>query len=65
VITANLFSELLVELAPKFKAARRLILSGILRGQEAGVRQAFTRHKIDILEARRRGKWVAMLAGRR
>jgi ribosomal protein L11 methyltransferase len=62
VITANLFSELLMEMMPKLKAARWVILSGILRAQEGDVRQALTRHKIDIIEARRRGKWVAMLA---
>jgi ribosomal protein L11 methyltransferase len=65
VITANLFSELLIEMAPKFRAARWLIFSGILRAQENGVRQALTGHKIDIIEARRRGKWVAILARRR
>jgi ribosomal protein L11 methyltransferase len=65
VITANLLSELLVEIMPKLKAARWVILSGILRAQEGDVRQALTRQKIDIIEARRRGKWVAMLARRR
>jgi ribosomal protein L11 methyltransferase len=64
VITANLFSELLIEMAPKFKTARWLIFSGILRAQENGVRQALTEHKMDIIEARRRGKWVAILARR-
>lgn len=65
VITANLFSELLMEMMPKLKAARWVILSGILRAQEGDVRQALTHDKIDIIEARRRGKWVAMLAQRR
>jgi ribosomal protein L11 methyltransferase len=65
IVTANLFSELLVEILPKLKQARRLILSGILREQERNVRRALTRNKIDILETRRRGKWVAMLARRR
>jgi ribosomal protein L11 methyltransferase len=65
VITANLFSELLVKIAPKFKAARWLILSGILRVQEDDVRQALTRQNIDIIEVRRRGKWVAILARRK
>ncbi len=61
-VTANLFSELLIEILPKLKHARRLILSGILRGQERDVRRAFRRNKIDIVEVRRRGKWVAILA---
>ena len=65
VVTANLFSELLVEVVPKLRTARRLILSGILRNQEADLRQALTRAKFEILEVRRRGKWVAMLAGHR
>ncbi len=65
VITANLFSELLIAILPKLKRARRLILSGILREQERDVRRALTRNKIDIIGAQRRGKWVAILAGRR
>jgi ribosomal protein L11 methyltransferase len=62
VVTANLFSELLIELVPKLKTACWLILSGILREQERDVRRSLTRNKIDIIDARRRGKWVAMLA---
>jgi ribosomal protein L11 methyltransferase len=65
VVTANLFSELLIEVAPRLQAAHRVILSGILRSQEADLRQALTRAKFEILEVRRRGKWVAMLAGHR
>lgn len=65
VVTANLFSELLIEVAPKFRPAHWLILSGILRSQEADLRRALSRHKIDIVEARRHGKWVAILARRR
>jgi len=47
IITANFFSELLIEILPKLKCAQWLIFSGVLRGQEAGLV---------------RGKWVAMLA---
>ena len=65
IVTANLYSELLIGLLPKMKAVRRLILSGFLRSQERDVRRALTRNKIGIIEARRRGKWVAILAGRR
>jgi ribosomal protein L11 methyltransferase len=65
VVTANLFSELLIAILPKLKRAHRLILSGILRKQERELRRALTRNRIDIIEVRRRGKWVAMLAGRR
>lgn len=62
IVTANLFSELLIELLPKLKSARGLILSGILRTQERDVRRALARNSIDIIDVRRRGKWVAMLA---
>jgi ribosomal protein L11 methyltransferase len=62
IVTANLFSELLIELLPKLKTARSLILSGILRTQERDVKRALARNKIDIIDVRRRGKWVAMLA---
>lgn len=65
IIVANLFSELLIEILPKLSAARSLILSGFLRNQERDVRCALTRHKIDIVAVRRRGKWVAILARRR
>jgi ribosomal protein L11 methyltransferase len=61
IICANLFSELLIAIGPKLKAARWMILSGILRNQERDVTRALTRHKIDIVEVRRRGKWVAIL----
>ena len=65
LVTANLFSELLVGILPKLKRAHWLILSGILRKQEGEIRRALTRNKIDIVQARRRGKWVAILARRR
>lgn len=62
LITANLFSELLIEVLPKLKHARCLILSGILRSQEQAVRRALRANKIDIVRVRRRGKWIAILA---
>jgi len=61
IVTANLFSELLIKILPKLKAARWLILSGILRNQERDVTRVVRRHKIDIVQVRRRGKWVAIL----
>jgi ribosomal protein L11 methyltransferase len=61
IITANLFSELLIKILPKLKAGRWMILSGILRDQERDVTRALRRHKIDIVQVRRRGKWVAIL----
>jgi ribosomal protein L11 methyltransferase len=65
IFTANLFSELLIEILPKLKAARWMILSGILRNQERDVTRALRRHKIDIVQVRRRGKWVAILTALR
>jgi len=60
IITANLFSELLIEILPKLKRAQRLILSGILREQEAQLVGALKRNGIVIVETRRRGKWIAL-----
>ena len=62
IITANLFSELLIEILPKLKRAQRLILSGILRDQETRLVRALKRNGIVIVEMRRRGKWIAILA---
>jgi len=61
IITANLFSELLIEILPKLKRAQWLILSGILRDQEAQLVRALKRNGIVILEMRRRGNWIAMV----
>ena len=65
IATANLFSDLLISILPRLTPARRLILSGILREQERDVRRALARNNINIIEARRRGKWVAILTARR
>jgi len=61
IITANLCSELLIEILPKLKRAQWLILSGILREQEAQLVRALERNGIAIVETRRRGKWIAIL----
>ena len=62
VVAANLFSELLIQVTPKLRSARWLILSGILREQEHDVTRTLKRSGIAILKARRRGKWIAVLA---
>jgi len=62
VVTANLFSELLIEILSKLKRTRWLILSGVLRTQEKEFVRALWHHNIDIVEVRRRGKWIAVLA---
>jgi ribosomal protein L11 methyltransferase len=62
IVMANLFSELLIEILPKLKPARWLVLSGVLRDQEADLRRALRQNGIAIVERRRRGKWIAILA---
>jgi ribosomal protein L11 methyltransferase len=62
IVTANLFSELLIKLLPKLKRSSCLILSGVLRTQEKEFSRALRRHKINPVEVRRRGKWIAVLA---
>ncbi|MFL6569113.1 MAG: 50S ribosomal protein L11 methyltransferase [Chthoniobacterales bacterium] len=65
VLTANLFSELLIEALPKWrqvlKENARLILSGVLRIQERDVLRALRANGFRVIKVRRRGKWIAML----
>ena len=66
-ITANLFSELLIAALPIFRRALRaegrMIVSGVLREQASAVECALHRSGFHLKEKRRRGKWVALLAG--
>lgn len=66
VITANLYSQVLIAAAPRIShalaAGGALIFSGILRGQERETVQAFEREKLYIERVVRRGKWIAALA---
>jgi ribosomal protein L11 methyltransferase len=62
ILIANLFSELLIELRPKFRHTKWLILSGILRAQEQQIVRALQQYRIDVVKIRRRGKWIAILA---
>ena len=62
LVTANLFSELLIDLLPKLRRIPWLILSGIRRNQEADVQNALSRNRIEVVTTRRRGKWIAALA---
>jgi ribosomal protein L11 methyltransferase len=62
IVTANLFGELLIQILPKLKRSRCLILSGVLRAQENEFARALRRQKINLVEVRRRGKWIAVLA---
>lgn len=62
IITANLFSDLIIEILPRLKAARWLIFSGVLRSQERELKSALRKRKIAVLQLCRRGKWIAILA---
>jgi ribosomal protein L11 methylase PrmA len=61
IITANLFSKLLIEILPKLKCAEWLILSGVLREQQPELVRALKANRMSILGTRRRGKWIALL----
>jgi len=63
VITANLHSDLLIEILPKLRGGGWLILSGILRSQQDELVRALQRNHLDIMNMKRRGKWIAFLAG--
>jgi ribosomal protein L11 methyltransferase len=64
VITANLYSDLLVEIVPNLRRGRWLILSGILRSQQDELVRVLQRNHLVIISMRQRGKWVAILARR-
>ena len=64
VITANLYSDLLIEILPKLRGGAWLILSGILRSQQDELIHALQRNHLDVINMKRRGKWVAILARR-
>jgi len=65
VILANLFSEILIAVAPRLVAALRpggtLIFSGVLHYQSAEVIEAFALHGLRLEHLVRRGKWCAGL----
>jgi ribosomal protein L11 methyltransferase len=65
IITANLFSELLVSALPFWKTRLQkkgfMILSGVLREQERELLRALRANRFEIVRVRRRGKWIALL----
>ena len=71
IITANLFSEILIEALPIWSRhlapGGHLILSGILRSQESAVVRALRRHSFTVGSPSRksvaRGKWIALSRG--
>ena len=49
VITANLYSDLLIEILPKLRGGAWLILSGILRSQQDELVHALQRNTLDVI----------------
>ena len=68
IITANLFSEMLIAAlrvwSARLTADGGMILSGILRSQEQAVVAALRRSRFTAREIKRRGKWIALFAAR-
>ena len=62
VITANLYSELLIEILPTIQGIDWLILSGILSMQKDEMIRALRRNQFDITAVKHSGKWLAFLA---
>lgn len=62
IVAANLYSELLIEILSKLKRSNWLILSGVLRTQEDKLLRVLRRNNIQIVNVKRRGKWIAVLA---
>jgi ribosomal protein L11 methyltransferase len=65
IVTANLFSGLLMRLLPKLRRSGWLILSGVLRAEEQEFLRALRPNQIEVVNLRRRGKWIAILARNR
>lgn len=66
IITANLYSEILIAALPiwlrHLTPGGHLIVSGILRSQKTMVVRALRRNRLTTFEIRRRGKWIAVHA---
>ena len=65
IVAANLYSELLIEILPNLKRSNWLILSGVLRRQEGKLLRVLQQNNMAIVNVKRRGKWIAVLANRR
>jgi ribosomal protein L11 methyltransferase len=64
IVTANLFSELLIAILPRLRRVPWLILSGAMREQEHEVVEALNRNRMEILQTKRRGRWIALVIKR-
>ncbi len=69
IISANLYSELLIATLPlwreKLRPGARLIISGVMRTQEADLLRALRKNGYSTHETRRRGKWIALLCSQK
>lgn len=69
VVAANLFAGVLQEAFRRLVSAvckdGRLIISGILRDQWEGVREVAEQVGMEVLESKRKGKWVSALLRRK
>lgn len=66
LITANLFSELLIQASPNIARGLtkngNLIFSGVLKSQYCEVHDALQKHGFEISKVMEKGKWCAGLA---
>ncbi len=67
VITANLFSQLLISVLPRvrksLKAGGFFIFSGVMRSEELVFLKAIRKNNLQLRQVRRRGKWIACSGG--
>ncbi len=65
LVVANILAHILIEIMPDLVAAvadgGRLILSGIIKEQEAEMQAAIARHHLQIIERFEEGDWVALV----
>ena len=68
LITANLFSDLLIAAAARIvrhlREGGEIWLSGILKSQEAGVVKMYRKYGCRLVEAKHKGKWVFLRLAR-
>jgi len=68
IVVANLFANVLCQLAPRLVARTApggvLLLSGILQPQLEEVEQAFAREGVQRVERRLQGEWALLIYGR-
>jgi ribosomal protein L11 methyltransferase len=62
VITANLYSDLLVGVLPDLNHSGWLILSGILHREKNEFLRALRANRVEVVSIKHRGKWIAILA---